>query len=474
MRFPRWAQRVLFGKVADDGGTVRHRVAHGGRGSAKSRSFGQAIIARCCAQPERVLCAREFQTNIRDSVKRLLDDVIHREGLGVLGNGFFISTDKEIRGRNGSLITFMGMHRNAQGVRSLEGYTIAWVEEAQVVSQESIDALTPTIRQEGSEIWWSYNPHQADDPVDVMFRGQMGAPPGSIVQEVNFDANPWFPQVLRREMEFDRGRDPDKYAHKWLGRYLQHSQSRVFHNWHVRPFETPDDAVLRFGADWGFATDPTVLVRCFIGRYENGQAIADTDGDCLFVDQEAYEIGCPIDDTPALFGGTDWSLEPRWDNDDERPGIEGATRWEICADSARPETIAYMRARGFNMVPAVKGAGSIEEGVEFLKAFNIYVHPRCFHTQDELTHYRYKVDKPTGKVLPVLADKNNNTIDALRYALEAVRRAASGKIVYGTSGPREMERVAERMNELAGHGARAVTDKGGTGFSAPSDWVGVL
>lgn len=368
---------------------ARYKAYYGGRGSAKSHSFAQALVIQAAQQPLRVLCAREIQRSIKDSVKRLLDDKIEATGLG----GFYRSTETEIRGVNGSLFVFAGLRTNPDSVKSLEGIDRVWVEEANTVSQSSLDILVPTIRKPGSELWFSWNPRYATDPVDAMFRPE--PPPNSIVRPVHWHDNPWFPEVLKQEMEWDQQRDPDKYAHVWLGEYSRNSEARVFRNWKVEAFETPADAEFRFGADWGFATDPTVLVRCWLK------------GRTLYVDREAYEVGCEIDHTPALFDQ-----------------IPGARKWTITADSARPETVSYMRRSGFKVIPAIKGPGSLEDGVEFLRSFDIVVHPRCKHTADELALYAYKQDPLTNEILPVLEDKNNHVIDALRYALEALRRAA--------------------------------------------------
>jgi phage terminase large subunit len=243
-----------------------------------------------------------------------------------------------------------------------------------------------------------------------MFRGG-DPPPGSIVRRMNYPDNPWFGEPLKSEMEWDRRRDPDKYAHIWLGDYQKNSEARVFKNWAVEEFETPTNATKRLGSDWGFSVDPTVLISCFIGRWENGVAIADDTGRHLFVDYEAYQVGCMIRDTPALFDT-----------------VPDARKWLITADSARPETIAEMRLSGFpKIVAAIKGAGSIVEGVEFLKNFDIIVHPRCTHAIDDLTLYSYELDVLTGKVTNKLADKVNNVIDALRYACEGATRAARVK-----------------------------------------------
>ena len=406
IHFPE-AFRFLFADRADDGLPVRYRAAHGGRGSAKSHSLCSAAVIKAANRPLRIGVYREIQRSIRDSAKRLLDDKIAENGLG----DFYESTDTEIRGRNGSLFLFNGLRTNPDAIKSTEGLDIAIVMEANKVAQRSWDLLIPTVRKPGSEIWAEWNPLFETDPVDVMFRGPKGPPPGSIVREVNYDANPFFPDVLRAEAEYDKARDPEKYAHVWRGAYTVNSEARVFRNWTVETFDTPENAVLRFGADWGFATDPTVLIRCFL------------DGRTLYIDQEAWAVGCEIDHTPALFAGNSTEDPPRWQNPRGLPGIPGAHKWLITADSARPETVSYMRRQRFKIVDAIKGPGSVEDGIQFLQSYDIVVHPRCKHVIEELRLYAYKKDPLTDEILPVLEDKNNHTIDALRYALEGVRRA---------------------------------------------------
>lgn len=386
---------------------ARYKGAYGGRGSAKSHSIATALVIGAAMEPLRIGCFREIQKSIRDSVKRLLDDKIAACGL----TGFYTSTDTEIRGANGSLFVFAGLRSNADSIKSLEGLDRAWVEEANTVSQASLDILIPTVRKPGSELVFSWNPRYPTDPVDAMFRGQAGPPPNSIVIRANYSDNPWFPAELEAERQWDLRRDPDKHAHIWGGEYLRNSEARVFKNWKVEEFETPSDTRFYFGADWGFAVDPTVLVRCW------------TQGRTLYVDHEAYAVGCEIDRTPALF-------------DSLVPGQLGMARqWPIRADSARPETISYMKRNGYPRIePAIKGAGSVEDGIEFLKSYDIVVHPRCRHTIDELTLYAYRTDPLTGEILPVLEDRKNHVIDALRYSTELLRRsnvAAVGKYGMG-------------------------------------------
>jgi phage terminase large subunit len=374
---------------------ARYKGAYGGRGSGKSHAFASYIVIRCVSERTDVVCLREVQRSLKQSVKKLIENKI--EALGV-GQHFEIQHDR-IKGRNGSIIIFEGLaNHTAESIKSLEGFDIAWFEEAQVASQRSLDLLRPTIRKPGSEILFTWNPRLNNDPVETLLRGP-NPPPDTVVHEVNFADNPWFPNVLKDEMEYDKRRDPDKYAHIWLGEYVRNSEARVFRNWAVEEFEAPPGAIHRFGADWGFASDPTVLVRChIIGRR-------------LYVDHEAYQIGCEIADTPSLF-----------------LSIPEAEKWPMVADSARPETISHMRRNGFPKIQAaVKGPKSVDEGVEWLKSFDIIVHPRCKHTIDELTMYSYKADPLTGQILPILSDKDNHVIDALRYACEGARRVNSQK-----------------------------------------------
>jgi len=370
----------------------RHLFWRGGRGAGKSRTVATGLVLQAMERHERVLCGREVQKSIKDSVKRLLDDEIDRLGV----RAAFESTETEIRGPNDSLFLFSGIRGNANAIKSIEGVTTFWGEEAQTISQASIDTIVPTIRAPGSRLIWTYNPDLASDPIDTM---ATNPPPNSIVRTINYDANPWFPDVLRTEMEFDRTRDYDKYRHIWLGEYRQNSEARVFRNWTVEDFDSPASADYRIGADFGFSIDPSCAVRCWI------------EGRQIFIDHEAWGLGVEVVDLPRMF-----------------MIIPDAEKYWMTADSSRPETISHLRNNGFpRIAPAIKGARSLEEGVEFLKGYDLVVHPRCQHVIDELTHYSYKVDPLTGQVLGVLEDKNNHCIDAVRYAVEGARRALASK-----------------------------------------------
>lgn len=203
----------------------RYKGAYGGRGGAKSHFFAEQVILQALAQPKRIVCIREVQNSIKDSVKQLLTDKIQKFGL----EGFFEVLETEIRGANGSLIVFKGMQSyNASNIKSLEGYDIAWVEEAQTLSQHSLDLLRPTIRKDGSELWFSWNPRFKTDPVDQFFR--KSPPPDAISVMVNWHDNPWFPEVLRKEMEHDFEVDEDKAEHIWNGGYGS-SQGAILAKW---------------------------------------------------------------------------------------------------------------------------------------------------------------------------------------------------------------------------------------------------
>jgi phage terminase large subunit len=375
----------------------RYRGARGGRGSAKSWFFAELIVDRFLEYPRlRAVCVREFQKSLEMSAKRLIEDTIDRLGVGQ----FFRVLNTHIETPAGGVILFQGMATHtAESIKSLEGFSLAWIEEAQSLSQRSLDLLRPTIREEGSEIFASWNPRFPTDPIEKLLWSD-DRPENVAVVHTTYQNNPFFPDVLRKEMEWDRKRDPEKYAHVWLGEYERHSENRVFKNWTIDEFDTPEDAMFYYGADWGFSVDPSVLVRCFVHDRT------------LYVDHEAYRVGVEVDHLGGLF--------------DQVPG---ARNWPITADSARPETISYLQRNGFpRMVAAIKGKDSVKEGVIFLQNYNIVVHPRCIHTIDELTMYAFKTDKMTGMVTPILEDKKNHVIDSLRYAVEKLRKPPQGLV----------------------------------------------
>lgn len=191
----------------------RYKVAYGGRGSAKSWSFARALLVQAAAEPLRVLCAREVQKSIKDSVHRLLSDQIEAMGLG----GFYEILETEIRGRNGALFIFSGLsQQTAASIKSMEGCDVCWVEEAQNVSKRSWDLLIPTIRADQSEIWVSFNPELDTD--ETYQRFVVNPPPDTVVREVNYHDNPWFPSVLEQERQHCELTNKEDYGQIWEGK----------------------------------------------------------------------------------------------------------------------------------------------------------------------------------------------------------------------------------------------------------------
>lgn len=195
---------------------ARYKGAYGGRGSGKSHFFAELIVDECISNPgTRVLCVREVQKSLKESVKQLIED--KARALGVAEMFDFLATETKTPG--GGIITYAGMQdHTAETVKSFEGYDIAWTEEAQTLSHRSLELLRPTIRKPGSELWFSWNPRSATDAVDELLRGE-NPPEGAVVVQANYADNPWFPDELQAERQHDESHNRDRYGHIWLGHY---------------------------------------------------------------------------------------------------------------------------------------------------------------------------------------------------------------------------------------------------------------
>lgn len=389
----------------------RTKVFYGGRGGGKSWAFARALLILAMQSKKRIICAREFQNSIRESVHALLEAQIRTLGL----EDFFVVQERAILGPHGSEFVFMGLKQNIHSAKSFEGADILWIEEGQTTSKESLDIIIPTIRKEGSEIWISLNIETEEDPVKVQFIDNPG--PGVYVRKVNFDENPKISSTLEgvrqdalrkietAKSEKERAQAQADYDHVWLGFPKRLTDAMVLKRWEIREFSIPANVRWYYGADWGFANDPTALVRCFI----NGRN--------LCISDEAYGYKIELDETPKLFDT-----------------VPDSRKWPIIADSARPETISFMNRQGFRVFPAEKWPGSVEDGIAHLNAYErILIHPRCVNAADEARKYSYKVDRMTGAVLPVLVEKYDHIWDAVRYSLgsEIKRR---GSVVAMPSG----------------------------------------
>ena len=374
----------------------RRNYIYGGRGSGKSHDVAEYCLFRAYQSKIKVLCTRELQNSIADSVYSLLKNKIVDMHLD-----FFFTVYKDrIVGNNGSEFIFKGIHNNVSEIKSMENISIAWLEESQSLSRESIDVIVPTIRAPGSILIFTFNPYKDNDPIYMEMKN---ATEDDLVIKANYSDNPWFPEELRLEMERDKKNDYQKYLWVWEGECLGLSDAQIFRGKYVvENFETPKNADFHFGADWGFANDPTVLVRSFIV------------GNDLYIDMCAGKVGCDLEDTPSLFNE-----------------VQGSSIYPIYADSARPETISFMRSKHYNVIAAEKWNGSVEDGIQYLRSFScIHIHERCKAVVEEFDLYQYKVDRQTGEVLRIPVDKFNHYIDAIRYSLTVPMRSANNGKVY--------------------------------------------
>lgn len=370
---------------------ARYKVFYGGRGGRKSWEVARACILKATQSKLLIVCTREFQNSISDSVLRLLANQIEMIGL----SWFFEIQRTTIIGKNGSEFIFKGLNGlTVDSIKSLEGADICWVEESHSVSDHSWRVLIPTIRKENSEIYITFNPDLPTDPVYQRF--VINQPDNCYIAKVNYTQNPDCPDVLIQEAEYLKRVDYEAYAHVWLGEVRAHSEAQVFRGkYMVEGFEINESfGYPLHGADWGFSVDPTVLIKSYIK------------GKTLYIRNEAYKINCEVDHTPDLFNQ-----------------VPCARDYTIRADNSRPEMISFMKRAGFKIEAADKWTGCIVDRVSFLRNFEqIIIHPDCKHTAEEFRLYSYKTDKRTGDILPDIIDKHNHCIDALGYAITPLIR----------------------------------------------------
>jgi phage terminase large subunit len=200
----------------------RYKIAYGGRGSGKSWGFAQALLIKGLQNPLRILCAREFQVSLSDSVHALLCNQIEVLGL----QSFYEIQKSRIIGANGTEITYAGLRHNISTIRSKEGIDICWVEEADTTSNASLDVLIPTLRKDGSEIWFTFNPVFDSDPVYKRF--VLDQHPDAVVVKMNWSDNTWFPAVLEKEKEILKQNDHDAYLHVWEGFCRQTLEGAIY------------------------------------------------------------------------------------------------------------------------------------------------------------------------------------------------------------------------------------------------------
>lgn len=382
-------------------GAMRYRGAKGGRGSGKSFTFALMAAIWGYAEPLRVLATRELQVSIKESfhaeVKNAIESYPWLAAHYEIGESF-------IRGANGTEFIFKGLRHNISSIKSMAQVDLCIVEEAEDVPESSWRDLLPTIRAPKSEVWVIWNPRLDGSPVDKRF--VKAAPPNCQVVTLNGNDNPWFPTVLEAQRKYDQGNmEPALYAHIWEGAYLTNSHAQVLAGKvKVQEFDpSPDWNGPYIGADWGFAQDPTTAVKCWVHERR------------LYIEHEAYKVGLEIDQTADFL----------------RQHVPGIDQYTIRADSARPETISYLKRHGLPRVEGVKKwPGSVQDGIAHLRSYDqIVIHPRCKEAIQESRLYSYKVDRLSGDILPDIVDSNNHIIDATRYALGPLIKAPKQDIV---------------------------------------------
>ena len=348
------------------------------------------------AEPLRILCVREFQASIAESFHAELKAAIASEPW--LEAAYDVGRDY-LRGHNGTEFIFRGLRRNTQSIKSLAKIDLTIVEEAEDVPEESWLALEATVfRQPSSELWTIWNPRDKSSPVDKRFR--QIPPPRSIVCEVNWQDNPFFPAGLHELRQRQQTLlDASTYEHVWGGGYLENSNRQVFGGkWRNAEFTpSPDWDGPYQGLDFGFNPDPLAAVRCWIHDSR------------LWVEHEAYGPGVEIDAMASF-------IEAR---------IPDFASYTTRADSAEPKTISYGKRNGLPRLDAVhKWPNSVMEGIRFMRGFaEIVVHPRCVGATKEFRLYSHKVNA-AGDVLTDVVDAENHAIDSIRYALAPLIKGA--------------------------------------------------
>ena len=366
----------------------RIKCYYGGRAGMKSWVIAEALIRIAAESSVRVLATRELMTSISDSSYKLLCDTISRLEMDHL----FEITKTTIMSKSGSQFIFKGVRFNYREIKSLEGLDIVWCEESGDMSDDSWQIILPTVRKEGSEIWISFN---TGNETDATYRRFVETQhPHSVVHFVNYWDNPFLSSTILAEIEHDREvLSAEDFDNIWNGKPRKISNAVIFKDkYEVSNFELPYRVDWCHGVDFGFSADPTALTRCFV----------DYDANILYIDAEVAGYGIENDDMPTLLKTMNTISEG----------------WKAYGDSSRPETIKHLEKHGINIEAAKKWAGSVNDGIYFLKSFKkIVIRPTCVKTIEEFSKYSWKVDRISGDIQPVPVDKHNHHIDSIRYAL---------------------------------------------------------
>lgn len=367
----------------------RHKCFKGGRGSQKSHVIAEYCVIKSTQKREIIVGARQFQKSIRLSSKALIEQKILDLGLG---SQFDVTTFEIKHKYTKSTFNFIGLDRNPDSARSLEGCSICWVEEARKINNRSMNTLIPTVRAKGSELLWSWNPVDARDPVEKEF--VFGERENILLKHTTYKDNPFFWETsLPEEMLLAKKKDEKKYKHVWLGDYEDGGQAVIFPNVRSGEMDIPETIAPQYGMDYGSNNDPNCLVRFYV--FESIKTI--------YITHEKY-----------LGSSTERWMEYIMD-------VPGIKEYSIVADGAWPQTISTMNSNGFSVFAAAKGPGSVLQGIRWLEGYDIVAHPRCTRFIEEAKLYKWQVDPYTEKPLNIPEDKDNHGWDALRYGTERNR-----------------------------------------------------
>ncbi|HDL5133642.1 TPA: PBSX family phage terminase large subunit [Mannheimia haemolytica] len=379
----------------------RYKGAYGGRGSGKTRAFAKMSAVSAYKRAMRgesgvILCGREFMNSLEESSLEEVKQAIKSEPF--LAN-FFDVGEKYVRTKDGRIsYVFSGLRHNLDSIKSKARILIAWIDEAETVSETAWRKLIPTVRENNSEIWVTWNPENRGSATDTRFR--QNPPENSCIIEMSYQDNPWFPDVLEQERLNDKQRlDDATYRWIWEGAYLEASEAQIFRGkYQEMEFKpNPDFNGPYYGLDFGFANDPTACVKCWVFD------------DDLYIEREAGKVRLELDETAAYLANA----------------LPDLSNYTVRADSARPESISYLKRHGLPYIqPVPKWKGSVEDGVEHIKSYRkVYIHPSCTEVLKEFRLYSYKTDRLSGDVLPIIIDAHNHYIDAIRYALNPLIQA---------------------------------------------------
>lgn len=361
----------------------REAAVWGGRYSLKSHTVARVLLIRARQEKKRIACFREFQNSIAESSHQLLADLINLYDM----KEFEVTDNSIINTINGSDFLFKGLHHNEQSIKSIEGIDIAWVEEAQTISKESLEVLTPTVRKPGSQIIYTYNRLLEDDAVHqrLVIEGR----PNTLKINVNYDIAVKYkmiPDSILQEIEDDKARRPSLYKHKWLGEPSS-LERKIYKDWQTIeeiPFEARE---VRRGLDFGFTNDPSAIVKIY--QYDGG----------FIIDEILFQKGLSNKQLADTLLNTGKSL--------------------VIADSAEPKSIDEIRLYGVNILPTEKGKDSVVHGIQIVQEQKISVTSRSFNVLKEYRSYLWETDKE-GRIINEPEHTYSHSMDAIRYAIASL------------------------------------------------------